>query len=104
MKFASASAEGLLFFCTVTLGTSAVSIIVFADEKESIMTSLIVFQVAIVFCSYALLAYKSRRDKIADRDPGPYDDGIMPVILSFLLIVVFTLNFALHLSQYVSAP
>ena len=87
----------------MTLATAAISIFVFSDQSASVLTSLITFPIAMIFATYAAVSYRSRREKIQNRDPGPYDDGICPIILSSLLIALFAIGFVLQLSKVIKA-
>lgn len=53
--------------------------------------------VAIAFCVYALVIYLRRASMIRQRDPGPYEDKVGPIVLTTMLIVAITVNFVIKL-------
>ena len=53
--------------------------------------------IAIAFCAYSLIIYRSRTRMLQDRAPGPYEDTVGPSLLGFVLLLGIMLNFSLKL-------
>ena len=48
--------------------------------------------VSVLFTAYALYLYQWRADRIRQRDPGPYDDRIGPVVIVIVFMVAMLVN------------
>ena len=48
--------------------------------------------VSVLFTAYALYLYQWRAGRIRERDPGPYDDRIGPVVIVLVFVVAMVMN------------
>ena len=57
----------------------------------------IMLPVAIAFCAYSLIIYRSRTRMLQERAPGPYEDVVGPSLLGVTLLFGILGNFMLKL-------
>lgn len=82
----------------VTLASISIAIMAFAENNAwSTIYGIFLMPVAIAFCVYALIIYLRRASMIRQREPGPYEDKVGPIVLTTMLILAITVNFAIKL-------
>ena len=93
----------------LTLASISVAIISFSSSSSPTLTEgglaisqlygLTLLPVSICFVVYALRQYTKRAGMIRRREPGPYEDVKGPVVLSIMLMMAISGNFALKIYQ-----
>ncbi|KAI9342062.1 hypothetical protein DFJ73DRAFT_627565, partial [Zopfochytrium polystomum] len=86
-----------LHFCIV-LGGLSLSLMNFGDRVGQI-SGFAFSIVAMVFLGYSLYLYQWRAKMIRDRDPGPFDDLVGPVVVVAVIFVAVGINFYLKFTQ-----
>lgn len=69
-------------------------------HKTARLSGYVFAGVSILFIMYALYLFRWRAEKIRNKDPGPYDDRVGPVMLSIVFIAAMLAN--LSISYWVS--
>lgn len=83
---------------SVLLATISTAIIAFAEANEySQIYGLVLLPTSIGFAMYALYVYMKRANMIRNKDPGPYEEKVGPILLATLLAITIVANFAIRL-------
>lgn len=76
------------------LGGLALGLMNFGDKVGQISGFAFTI-VAMVFLCYSLYLYQWRAKKIREKDPGPYDDLVGPVVVVSVMFLAVFINFYL---------
>ncbi|KAJ9071295.1 hypothetical protein DSO57_1038318 [Entomophthora muscae] len=78
----------------LVLGALAIAL-VNTGNWVGIISGLLFIAIALIVMVYALLIFQWRAEKIRNREPGPYDDRVGPIILVSCIFIAVTINFGL---------
>lgn len=78
----------------LVLGALAIALMNFGNWV-GVVSGIMFIAIALVVMVYALLVFQWRAQKIRDREPGPYDDRVGPIVLVSCLFVAVSVNFGL---------
>ncbi|KAI9318520.1 VTC domain-containing protein [Dichotomocladium elegans] len=82
---------------TLLLGGLSVGLLNFSDNVGRVSAALFTF-LAVGVMFYALYNYHDRADRVTKNDMGEYSDKYGPAVLTVLMVLAVTANFALRLS------
>ncbi|VEU33989.1 unnamed protein product [Pseudo-nitzschia multistriata] len=84
---------------SIILAGASVAILTLSDYEniEKQLYGLIMLPVAVAFLVYAMYQYVKRAHMLRNKLPGPYDDTVGPTVLSIMLMVSITAQFAIKM-------
>eukprot|EP00531_Pseudo-nitzschia_arenysensis_P011300 CAMPEP_0116141732 /NCGR_PEP_ID=MMETSP0329-20121206/14534_1 /TAXON_ID=697910 /ORGANISM="Pseudo-nitzschia arenysensis, Strain B593" /LENGTH=214 /DNA_ID=CAMNT_0003636925 /DNA_START=46 /DNA_END=690 /DNA_ORIENTATION=+ len=90
---------------SVILAGASVAILALSDYENisKQLYGLIMLPVAVSFLVYAMYQYIKRSYMIRHKLPGPYEDTVGPVVLSVMLMISITAQFAIKLVSSTSS-